>query len=441
MHAGDTLSSQLLVETLTSIPGESLRTMWKAVEIDTWIAGRKSRLEDVRATVTGIIDRVQKEGDEALRALAKKHCELTDIAVSDEEREAAYDSVDTKIVESLVEAEARIERFCELQRPRDLWLVEVEPGIVLGVKTTALHRIGIYVPGGRASYPSSALMCAVPARVAGVKEICACSPPPIKPLTLVALDIAGVTEIYNAGGAQAVAAMALGTKTIRQVQKIVGPGNVYVTMAKMLLRENVEIDFPAGPSEIGIIADQTADPRIIAADILAQAEHDPNAACILITTDKKLAEKVGKQITAMTEKAPRKEIITQALKNSGYAIVSNLDEAIAASDMVAPEHLSIQVADPLSVVTRVQNAGAIFVGRYSAVACGDYAVGTNHVLPTAGYARTYSGLDVQHFCKTASVEMISRDGLEAIGDIVEIIADAEGLPAHAESVRIRRTPR
>jgi histidinol dehydrogenase len=284
-------------------------------------------------------------------------------------------------------------------------------------------------------------MCAVPAWVAGVKEVCACSPPPIKPLTLVALDIAGVTEIYNAGGAQAVAAMALGTKTIRPVQKIVGPGNVYVTMAKMLLRENVEIDFPAGPSEICIIADQTADPLIIAADILAQAEHDPNAACILITTDKKLAEKVGKQITAMTEKAPRKEIITQALKNSGYAIVSNLDEAIAASDMVAPEHLSIQVADPLSAVMRVQNAGAIFVGRYSAVACGDYAVGTNHVLPTAGYARAYSGLDVQHFCKTASVEMISRDGLEAIGDIVETIADAEGLPAHAESVRIRRTTR
>jgi histidinol dehydrogenase len=441
MHAGDTLSSQLLVETLTSLPAVSFRTMWKAVEVNAWIEGRKSSLEDVRETVTGIIDRVRNEGDTALRALAKKHCELTDIAVSDEEREAAYDSVDTKIVESLVEAEARIERFCELQRPRDLWLEEVEPGIVLGVKTTALHRIGIYVPGGRASYPSSALMCAVPARVAGVKEICACSPPPIKPLTLVALDIAGVTEIYNAGGAQAVAAMALGTKTIRPVQKIVGPGNVYVTMAKMLLRENVEIDFPAGPSEIGIIADQTADPRIIAADILAQAEHDPNAACILITTDKKLAEKVGKQITAMTDKAPRKEIITQALKNSGYAIVSNLDEAIAASDMVAPEHLSIQVADPLSAVMRVQNAGAIFVGRYSAVACGDYAVGTNHVLPTAGYARTYSGLDVQHFCKTASVEMISRDGLEAIGDIVETIADAEGLPAHAESVRIRRTTR
>jgi histidinol dehydrogenase len=381
---------------------------------------------------------VRNEGDTALRALAKKHCELEDIVVSDKEREAAYDSVDKKIVESLIEAEARIERFHELQRPRDLWLVTIEPGIVLGVKTTPLSRVGIYVPGGRAAYPSSALMCAVPARVAGVKEICACSPPPIKPLTLVALDIAGVTEIYNAGGAQAIAAMALGTESVRPVQKIVGPGNVYVTLAKMMLRENVEIDFPAGPSEIGIIADHTADPRIVAADILAQAEHDPNAACILITTDKKFAEQVGKQVTAMTAKAPRKEIIEQALNNCGYTLVGDLDEAIAASDMVAPEHLSIQVADPLPVVMRVQNAGAIFVGRYSAVACGDYAVGTNHVLPTAGYAKTYSGLDVRHFLKTATVEMVDLQGLETIGDIAETIADAEGFSAHAESVRIRR---
>jgi len=225
------------------------------------------------------------------------------------------------------------------------------------------------------------------------------------------------------------------------VQKVVGPGNVYVTMAKMMLREKVEIDFPAGPSEIAIIADHTADPRIIAADILAQAEHDPNAACILITTDKKLAEKVGGHVAAMTEQAPRKEIILQALENSGYTIVSDLDAAIAASDAIAPEHLSIQVADPLAVVIRVQNAGALFVGRYSAVACGDYAVGTNHVLPTAGYAKTFSGLDVQHFCKTTSVEMIDRDGLETIGDIVETIAEAEGLPAHAESVRVRRKMR
>ena len=425
-------------ETLTTFPVLAIGTMWKAVGIDTWLAGRKSSLEDVRATVTEIIGRVQNEGDAALRDLAKKHCILTDIAVPDDEREEAYEKVDVHIIESLIEAHARIERFHELQKPRDLWLQEMEPGIVLGVRTTPLNRVGLYIPGGRAAYPSSALMCAVPARVAGVKEICACSPPPINPLTLVALDIAGITEIYNAGGAQAIAAMALGTESIRPVQKIVGPGNVYVTLAKMMLRENVEIDFPAGPSEIGIIADATADPRIVAADILAQSEHDPNAACILITTDKTLPAKVGREIEAMTKVAPRREIIEQALRNSGYMVVSTMEEAMEASDAVAPEHLSIQVADPLTVVTRVKNAGAIFVGRYSAVACGDYAVGTNHVLPTAGYAKTYSGLDVNHFCKTASVEMIDKDGLEAIGDIVETIAEAEGLYAHARSVKIRR---
>jgi len=411
--------------------------MWKAVGIDAWLAGRKSSLEDARGTVTEIIDRVQKKGDTALRELSR-HVELTDIAVSDEERESAYDDVETKIVESLIEAHARIERFHELQKPRDLWLQEMEPGIVLGVKTTALDRVGIYVPGGRAPYPSSALMCAVPAQVAGVREICACSPPPVNPMTLVALDIAGVTEIYRSGGAQAIAAMALGTETIRPVQKIVGPGNVYVTLAKMMLREKVEIDFPAGPSEIGIIADHTANPRIVAADVLAQAEHDPNAACILITTDKNLPAKVGHEIAELLATEPRKEIIEKALNNSGYTIVADMEEAIAASDRVAPEHLSIQVADPLSVVTRVKNAGAIFVGKYSAVACGDYAVGTNHVLPTAGYAKMYSGLDVAHFCKTASVEMIDKNGLEAIGDVVETIAEAEGLHAHARSVKIRR---
>jgi len=412
--------------------------MWKAVGIDAWLAARKTSLEDARGTVTGIIGRVKNEGDDALKDLAKKYCTLEQIAVTDEEREAAYDEVDTQVVEALIEAHARIERFHERQRPRDLWFEEMEPGVVLGMKTTALNRVGIYVPGGRAAYPSSALMCAVPAKVAGVKEICACSPPPIKPMTLVALDIAGVTEIYQAGGAQAVAAMALGTPSIKPVQKIVGPGNVYVTLAKMMLREQVEIDFPAGPSEIGIIADSTAHPKVVAADILAQAEHDPNAACILITTDPALPVKVGKEIETMVAAAPRKEIIIEALKNSGYTVVKDMDEAIAASDVVAPEHLSIQVADPLTVVMKVRNAGAIFVGKYSAVACGDYAVGTNHCLPTAGYSKMYSGLDVAHFCKTASVEMIDRDGLEAIGDIVETIATAEGLYAHAQSVRVRR---
>jgi histidinol dehydrogenase len=424
-------------DTLTIFTVVAIGTMWKAVGIDAWLAGRKSSLEDARATVTNIIERVQRNGDNALRELSR-HYELKEIAVSDEERESAYNDVDTKIVESLIEAHARIERFHELQKPKDLWLQEMEPGIVLGIKTTALDRIGIYVPGGRAPYPSSALMCAVPAKVAGVREICACSPPPINPMTLVALDIAGVSEIYRSGGAQAIAAMALGTETVKPVQKIVGPGNVYVTLAKMMLRENVEIDFPAGPSEIGIIADHTADPRIVASDILAQAEHDPNAACILITTDKNLPGKVGHEMAELLTRAPRKEIIEKALNNSGYTLVADLDDAITASDRVSPEHLSIQVADPLSVVTRVKNAGAIFVGKYSAVASGDYAVGTNHVLPTAGYAKMYSGLDVSHFCKTTSVEIIDENGLEAIGDIVETLAEAEGLFAHSQSVKIRR---
>jgi len=411
--------------------------MWRELEIGAWVASRQQSMEDVRGQVQEIIGRVRAEGDAALRALSR-HVKLEEIAVSDEEREAAYTEVDPEVTESLVEAEARITRFHELQRPRGLWLTELEEGITLGMKTTPLDRVGIYVPGGRAAYPSSALMCAVPAVVAGVREICACSPPPISPMTLVALDIAGVTEIYRSGGAQAVAAMALGTETVPRVQKIVGPGNVFVTMAKVLLREEVEIDFPAGPSEIGIIADGTADPQVLAWDILAQAEHDPRAACVLITTEKALAEKVGREVERLAEKEPRREILKEALGNCGYVLVKDLDEAVAASDEIAPEHLSIQVADPLPVLNRVRHAGAIFVGKYSAVACGDYAVGTNHVLPTAGYARLYSGLDVRHFCKTASVEILGPEGLEAVGDVAETLARAEGLSAHAASVRVRR---
>jgi len=411
--------------------------MWKALDVEDWVAGRQQSLDEARATAQGIIEKVRSGGDAALRELSR-HVKLTEIAVTDAEREAAYEQVDTRVVEALIEAEARITRFHERQRPRDLWLEEMEPGIILGVKTTPLDRVGLYIPGGRAPYPSSALMCAVPARVAGVPQICACSPPPISPMTLVALDIAGITEIYRSGGAQAIAAMALGTETIPPVQKIVGPGNIYVTMAKMLLREKVEIDFPAGPSEVAVIADRTADPRIIAWDILAQAEHDPNAACVLITTERALAERVGRELESLAAASPRKEIIGKALAHSGWMTVANMDEAAAASDTIAPEHLSIQVADPLSVLSRVHHAGAIFVGKYAAVACGDYGVGTNHVLPTAGYAQTYSGLDVRHFMKTSSVQIIDQDGLEAVGDMVEAIAEAEGLAAHAASVRERR---
>jgi histidinol dehydrogenase len=414
--------------------------MWQALDIETWIAGRRSDLDRVKGPVFEIIGRVRAEGDDALLDLTRKFdgIDLADIAVSDEERVAAYDQVDAQLVESLVEAEARISRFHELQRGRDLWLQEMEPGITLGVKTTPLSRVGAYVPGGRAAYPSTALMCTIPAIIAGVPEICCCTPPPTSPITLVALDIAGVDEIYRVGGAQAIAAMAIGTDTIPRVEKIVGPGNVYVTAAKMLLRDEAEIDFPAGPSEIAILADSTANPVFIAADILAQAEHDPNAACVLVTTDAALADAVTEQVKRMAAGAARREIVEKALGHSGYIVAGDLDEAVATVDGIAPEHLSLQVADPLGILNRIRNAGSIFVGPYAAVACGDYASGTNHVLPTAGYASLYSGLDVNHFRRRSTVQMITREGLEAIGDIVETIADAEGLHAHAESVRVRR---
>ena len=414
--------------------------MWQALDIGTWIAGRRSDLDRVKGPVSEIIERVRAEGDDALIDLTKRFdgIDLTEIAVSDEEREAAYDLVDAQLVESLVQAEARISRFHELQRGRDLWLQEMEPGITLGVKTTPLSRVGAYVPGGRAAYPSTALMCTIPAMVAGVGEICCCTPPPVNPITLVALDIAGVGEVYRVGGAQAIAAMVIGTDTIPRVEKIVGPGNVYVTAAKMLLRDEAEIDFPAGPSEIAILADSTANPVFVAADILAQAEHDPNAACVLVTTDAALADAVTEQVKRMAAGAERRDIIQKALDHSGYIVAGDIDEAIETVNGIAPEHLSVQVADPLSVLNRIRSAGSIFVGPYSAVACGDYASGTNHVLPTAGYASLYSGLDVNHFCRRSTVQVITREGLEAIGDVVETIADAEGLHAHAESVRVRR---
>ncbi len=413
--------------------------MLQALDVETWLRQRRSNLDEAKRSAADVIELVRTEGDAALLRMARKYePEIESVRVSKEEMEAAYDQVDDALVRRVEEAKVRITRFHERQKDRDLWLEQVEPGIVLGVKTTPIDRAGLYVPGRRAAYPSTALMNAIPARVAGVPELCACSPPPILPLTLVALDIVGVTEIYRIGGAQAVAAMALGTETIRPVRKIVGPGNAYVTAAKMLLRENAEIDFPAGPSEIGIIADGSANPAFIAADILAQSEHDPDAACILITTERRLVEQVQREVERQLESAPRREIILQALTHSGFLVVPDLDAAVEAMDRVAPEHLSIMVEDSLPVLNAVRNAGSIFVGPYAPVAAGDYASGTNHVLPTAGYAATYSGLNVAHFTKTSTVQVISRQGIERIGDTIEAIAGAEGLFAHEASVRIRR---
>lgn len=413
--------------------------MWKQVSEDFWAQNRESKVDQVNDTVRDIVEMVRQTGDKALRDLAKKFdkVDLKSISVTREEIEEAYEQVPAEVVEELENAAYNIQRFHEMQKPAGMWLSEVEPGITLGVKTTPLERVGCYIPGGRASYPSTVLMTVIPARVAGVDEIVMCTPAPINPITLVAADIAGVDEVYKSGGAQAIAAMALGTESIEPVQKIVGPGNVFVTSAKMMLRHKVDIDFPAGPSEIGVLADDSADPVFVASDLIAQAEHDPSSACLMITCDPDLPDRVWKEMESMIAKAPRREIIEKALENSGYIVADDLDLAIEMMNGIAPEHLSIQVRDPLDALSKVRNGGSIFVGPYTPVAAGDYASGTNHVLPTAGHAMTCSGLNVAHFMKTSTVQYLTREGLATIAPTIETIATAEGLHAHCESVRVR----
>ena len=413
--------------------------MWKEVSEDFWKENRESKVGQVEDTVREIVENVRQNGDAAIRELAKKfdHVDLDSIAVSRDEIEAAYEQVSPELVEELENSAYNIQRFHEMQMPPGLWLREVEPGITLGVKSTPLERVGCYIPGGRASYPSTVLMTVIPARVAGVDEVVMCTPAPINPLTLVAADIAGVDEIYKTGGAQAIAAMALGTESIEPVQKIVGPGNVFVTGAKMMLRNKVEIDFPAGPSEIGVLADETAVPEYLAADLIAQAEHDPSSASLLVTCDPDLPDRTWAIMEKMIEKAPRKEIINKALDNSGYIIAEDMDLAVEIMNGIAPEHLSIQVKDPLDTLSKVRNGGSIFVGPYTPVAAGDYASGTNHVLPTAGHAATCSGLNVAHFMKTSTVQYLTQEGLANLASTIETLATTEGLHAHCESVKVR----
>ncbi|MDW5563732.1 MAG: histidinol dehydrogenase [Methanomassiliicoccus sp.] len=414
--------------------------MLKQLDVGQWSDKRRGSIGEVRRPVEDIIAQVRERGDDALLDLTERFDKVRPdhIRVAREDIEEAYRQVDDKVVDALRRSKANVEAFHRLQRPADMWTREVAPGLVLGVKNTSLDRIGIYVPGGRASYPSTVIMCAVPAKVAGVPHIIMCTPPPVNPLTLVAADIAGVDAVYTVGGAQAIAAMAFGTRSIDPVQKIVGPGNVYVTMAKMLLRDRVEIDSPAGPSEIAVLADSSAEPEFIAADMLAQAEHDPNAACVLVTTDENLVSKVGREIERSVPRSERKEIIERSLQNCGYVLARDIASAVEIVNFIAPEHLSIQVSDPQAALKDIRNAGSIFVGRYAAVALGDYASGTNHVLPTAGYAHVHSGLDVMHFMKRSSVQIVDQEGLEVLGDTVETLSRAEGLHAHARSVAVRR---
>jgi len=413
--------------------------MWDPIEPGDWRTSKRTDLDSVQGSVASIINRVKEGGDQALVDITSELDRMTleDIRIPEEELLQAYDQVDPIVVKALNDSYYRISRFHREQLPSPSWYCDSGPGIVLGMKSEPLDSVGAYIPGGRAAYPSTVLMATIPARVAGVSRICCCTPPPVNPITKVALHIAGVREAYSLGGAQAIAAMALGTETISPVRKIVGPGNIYVTAAKIMLSDHVDIDFPAGPSEIVILADKTSNPEFIAADILAQAEHDPMASCALVTLDLDLPGKVWDTLEKRLVNAPRREIMEKALENAGYTVVDDLESGIEACNLMAPEHLSLQVDDPWSIVDRMRNAGAIFLGGYSAVACGDYASGTNHILPTAGYPSIRSGLDVNHFLRRTSIQMISREGLDHIGKTVMTLARAEGLHEHARSIEVR----
>ncbi|MBO5999991.1 MAG: histidinol dehydrogenase [Lachnospiraceae bacterium] len=400
--------------------------------------------EKQSAIVAGIISRVRKDKDRAVFELEKEldHCDINpgNIRVSREEIDQAYSQVGPELVSAMRHAADNIRRFHEKQKENS-W-ISVEDGVMLGQKVTPMQSSGCYVPGGRAAYPSSVLMNIIPAKVAGVERIIVCTPPQpdgsINPGTLAAADIAGADEIYRAGGAVAVAAMAYGTESIPKVDIITGPGNIYVALAKKQVFGDVGIDSVAGPSEILVIADKTADPRYAAADLLSQAEHDPMASAILLTTNAELAEAVVKEIDAFLETLSRREIIEASLQDYGHIFVSeNMDDVIDAANAIASEHLEILTEQPLEVMSRIRNAGAIFMGPYSSEPLGDYFAGPNHILPTGGTARFFSPLGVDTFVKKSSLISYSKEALGRIHEEIELFAESEGLTAHANSIKVR----
>lgn len=402
------------------------------------ILNRSAGLDDVRETVSSILRDIKQNGDDALRKYTLKfdRAAIDELEVQRSEIDAARESVDSKLISHLEKAAANIRRFHEAQ-VRESWIKEFAPGLKLGQRITPLESVGAYVPGGRASYPSTALMTVIPARVAGVDEVVICTPPgedgKVNPLTLAAAAIAGADRVFRIGGVQAIAAMAYGTETVPAVDKIVGPGNVYVTAAKMMC--GTAIDFPAGPSEVLIIADGTANAGFIASDMIAQAEHDPGAVSILVTPSKELAGQVTQELDRQLETAQRSDIIRKSLENAAI-LTGSLDECIGFSNRFAPEHLEIMTAQ--DILGRIKHAGSIFVGNYAPVSAGDYASGTNHVLPTAGYGRMYSGLNTDHFVTSSSVQFIDKEWLDGLGDTIIALAEAEGLYAHANAVRMRK---
>lgn len=396
--------------------------------------------------VREVLAKVRAEGDSAIYAYTEKFdgASINDdnFLVTAEEIKEAYQQVDDKFVTAVKAAKEKIYAFHQKQL-RNSWLEPDSNGTILGQLIKPVKRAGIYVPGGTASYPSSVLMNALPAMVAGVKEIVMVTPPlkgtdQVNPYTLVAANEAGVTEIYKMGGAQAVAALAYGTNLVAKVDKIVGPGNIYVTLAKKLVYGDVDIDMLAGPSEIVILADEFANPAYVAADMLSQAEHDTLAASILVTTSKELIEKVQIEVANQLAQLPRQDIATESLKNKGAMVLADdLNQGIAVVNELAPEHLELLVQDPFNILGKIENAGAIFMGEYSPEPIGDYVAGPNHVLPTGGTAKFYSPLNVDTFLKKSSVIYYSAQSLLQDGPVAVTLAEGEGLDAHANAVKLR----
>jgi len=408
----------------------------------------KRSMEDITSLyeyIRKIVMDVKENGDSAIvesNREFKKDTTTADLEVTKEEIRNAYEQLDSKVIDSLKSAAKNITRFHKAQLGREMWSVEVDEGILAGRVTRALDRLGCYIPGGRAAYPSTTLMTILPAKVAGVSEVVATTPPGknmmVNPATLVAADISGCDRIFKAGGPWAIAGLAFGTETIPKVDKIVGPGNKYVIAAKMLVYGEVDIDSPAGPSEALILADETADPDLITADFLAQVEHDPDSAAVLVTTSEKIADRVCEKIKDEFDSLPRKEILEVALsKHSHVLIAENENHAIDFSNEYAPEHLQILMEDPFIVLNKIKHAGSIFLGPYSPVPAGDYASGTNHVLPTGQCARAFSGLSVDDFVKKPTFQYLSKKGLASLKDVVITLAETEGLPLHARAVKAR----
>lgn len=397
------------------------------------------------AAVADILAKVKENGDEAVFAYTRQFdkVEINEqtLLVTEEEIQEAYEKVDSALLNVIRKALVNIKSFHEKQR-QNSWFNSTQNGTLLGQKITPLHTVGVYVPGGKAVYPSSVLMNVLPAKVAGVDRIIMTTPPgkdgKVYPTTLVAAKEAGVDEIYKVGGAQAIGALAYGTKSIPKVDKIVGPGNIFVALAKKAVYGHVSIDSIAGPSEILVLADESANPRYVAADLLSQAEHDEMASAILITTDEKLADRVSEEVDKFTEKLSRRDIIQKSLDNFGYILLAeSLDEAIEAANAIASEHMEIVTKNPFEVMMKVRNAGAIFIGEYSSEPLGDYFAGPNHVLPTNGTAKFFSPLSVDDFVKKSSIVYYSREALQEIHKDIEQFAASEQLTAHANSIAVR----